>query len=398
MTLGLVVGFGLVELDYALDIDPGVFTFVDLDSARTVLQTIATVTVSVAGLAFSVTVVALQLASQQLSPRVLRTFEHDRLAQSVLALFVGVFVYSLIVLAKLRDSAVPALSLTVGMLGAIAAFALFVAFIHHIVGSLKASTILERIAADGRAVLERGWPREAGSEPEDQPAAEAAAGVMAAGEPAVVIRAPGAGFVSFVDAPQIVAIATRAGILVEQRAALGAFVLTGGVLAVAWDPRDDRADDLAERIAGCFVQASERDVDVDVLYPVRQLADVALRALSPALNDPTTADNALSTMADLLVRFAAVTRPARVRLDEDGVPRLLAHVPQLDDLVFVGFEEVRREMDGHPVLARRVLALLDQIEESARAHDVAVDEVERQRRELEEILEEPVHEDGPRAA
>ena len=124
MAAGLVTGFGLVELDYALGLDPGVFTFVDLQSARAVLQTIATVTVSVAGLAFSVTVVALQLASQQLSPRVLRTFQGDRLAQGVLAAFVGTFVYSLIVLAKLTERGVPALSVTIAIVLAVAAFAL----------------------------------------------------------------------------------------------------------------------------------------------------------------------------------------------------------------------------------------------------------------------------------
>jgi uncharacterized membrane protein len=125
MIAGLGLGFGLVELDYALDVNPGVFTFVDLESVRAVLQTIATVTVSVAGLSFSVTVVALQLASQQLSPRVLRTFQGDRLAQGVLAAFVGTFVYALIVLAKLTHDGVPAISVTAAILAAVGAFGLF---------------------------------------------------------------------------------------------------------------------------------------------------------------------------------------------------------------------------------------------------------------------------------
>ncbi len=149
MAVGIVVGYLLVELDYSMELAPGVFNFVDLQSARAVLQTIATVTVSVIGLSFSVILVALQLASQQLSPRVLRTFQRDRLAQSVLAVFIGTFMYCLIVLAKLREDAVPALSVSIGVLSAIVAFMLFVAFIHHIVVSLKPSTLIKRIGADG---------------------------------------------------------------------------------------------------------------------------------------------------------------------------------------------------------------------------------------------------------
>lgn len=388
MATGLLGGYALVELDYGIDIDPGVFTFVDLESARTVLQTIATVTVSVAGLAFSVTVVALQLASQQLSPRVLRTFERDRLAQSVLALFVGVFVYCLVVLAKLRDAGVPALSLTVGMVGAIVAFGLFVAFIDHIVRSLKASTILSRIGADGRAALRRGWPGDVGHEPDDARGAAAAVEIMSRGVPAAVVRATGGGFVSFVDGRRILEIARDGDLFVEQRAELGAFVLTGHELAFVWSASGHADDDVVERIRGCFARSSERSIDVDVAYPVRQLVDVALRALSPSLNDPTTADNALSTMADVLVRFTAEPRPSRVRVDDVGIPRLLARVPHLDDLVFVGFEQVRPELRDQPVLRRRVLQLLGEIADSARAHGVATREVARQRHALETLLDD----------
>jgi len=130
---GLVLGFVLPVVDRALRIDFGIFSFTERDSARSLLETIASVTVSVAGVGFSVTIVAFTLASQQLSPRVLRTFQSDRLSQALLGAFLGTFAFCLVVLATLDagGEALPDLSLAVAVLGAIASFALFVAFIQN---------------------------------------------------------------------------------------------------------------------------------------------------------------------------------------------------------------------------------------------------------------------------
>ncbi len=381
MAIGLVSGFGLVELDYALGIDPGFFTFVDLQSARAVLQTIATVTVSVAGLTFSVTVVALQLASQQLSPRVMRTFQDDRLAQSVLAVFVGTFVYALIVLAKLTERGVPALSVSVAILGAVAAFGLFVAFIHHIIASLKASTIIKRIARDGRVAVRRRWPGEVGDAPLDPRVAEGLVDARMDAASPVDVRTSRAGYVRDIDGTRLLGVARSEDLLVEQRAAIGDFVLTGTVVARLWS-RSALDDDVSGHVLSCFGLDDERSVGADVAYPVRQLADVALRALSPSLNDPTTADNALDSMAELLVLFAREPLPAPVRVDRDGIPRLVAIVPRLDDLVRVGFEQVRVSAATQPTVAQHMLRLLDIVGETAHDHGEHSLEIGRQARLL----------------
>ena len=387
ISLGVLVGYFLVEIDYSNELAPGVFNFVDLQSARAVLQTIATVTVSVIGLSFSVILVALQLASQQLSPRVLRTFQGDRLVQSVLAVFIGTFMYCLIVLAKLREEGVPALSISVGVLSAIIAFVLFVAFIHHIVVSLKPSTLIKRIGADGRSVIEQRWPR-AG---QDTDVSDRAV-LWAAGDDGVAVRAQRAGFVSAMDVDALIRVGAERRLLIVQRAPIGAYVLTGAVLATLHGDHD-AATEAGDKVRGQFTLGSERSLAGDVGFPIRQLADIALRGLSPSLNDPTTAENAIDMLSDLLVRFAAEDRVDRVRADADGEPRVLASVPGLDDLVRLGFEQVRVAAAGHPVVARRMIGRLEEIARVARDHGWDLDEIRRQQRLIRDAAEGEVPND-----
>ncbi len=375
IAIGVVVGYFLVEIDYTLELAPGVFNFVDLQSARAVLQTIATVTVSVIGLSFSVILVALQLASQQLSPRVLRTFQGDRLAQSVLAVFIGTFMYSLVVLAKLREEGVPALSISIGVLSAIVAFMLFVAFIHHIVVSLKPSTLIKRIGVDGRWVIEERWPQ-AGEVPESLEHARRAVERQRS-QDGVPVPAPRAGFVSAVDADALVRLAAERDVVIIQRARIGDYVLTGAVLATVHGDRD-AAEAVVEEVQGQFVLGEERSLAGDVGFPMRQLADIALRGLSPSLNDPTTAANAIDMLADLLLRYVSEDPPEPIRAGADGQPRFVALVPDLADLLRVEFEQVRVAAAGHPVILRQLIARLDEVARAAVEHGSDIGELRRQ--------------------
>ena len=376
IAVGVLLGYFLVEIDYDHELAPGVFNFVDLQSARAVLQTIATVTVSVIGLSFSVILVALQLASQQLSPRVLRTFQGDRLAQAVLAVFIGTFMYCLIVLAKLREEGVPALSVSVGVLSAIVAFVLFVAFIHHIVVYLKPSTLIREIGVDGRHAIKQRWPQ-AGEPPQRLEDARRAVDAHRRHE-GVAVRAPMAGFVSVVNAEPLLGLASERDLLILQEARIGDYVLTGAVLARVHGDRL-AAEAAVKQIQDEFVLSQERSLVGDVGFPVRQLADIALRGLSPSLNDPTTAENAIDMLADLLLRFAAEDRVEPLRsADGSDEVRFVASVPDLDDLVRLGFEQIRVAAAAHPIVAQHVIARLDEIARSAVEHGWDAGEIRRQ--------------------
>ena len=374
MLIGVTAGFALPTLDDALELDPPVLDLVDRDVARSLLQTVATATVSVTGLSFSVTIVAFTLASSQLSPRVLRTFSADRLSQATLGCFLGTFVYCLAVLVRLgsasADQPVPHLSVTLAVVLAFVAFALFAAFIAHIVHMLQPSSIIEHVVRTGRPVLERPYPADVGAEPQDGASAEARRLERNAGR-GVAVRADTDGYVATILGSQAIEGATRCDGLVVQRVRVGEYVWPGMTLAEVWTGRDADGEALADAVRRTFVVRSQQTPVQDPGFPIRQLADIALKGVSPSVNDPTTAVNAMEAMTSLLIRSAAAPVPSRLRADEDGEVRLVTLAPDLDDLVRLGFEQVRVFAAPYPVLSRRLVVLLRAIDEAAGDADVA---------------------------
>lgn len=369
------LGFVVPMLDSSTGGSLGIFTTSDRDSARGLLSTIATVTVSVAGISFSVTVVALQLASQQLGPRVLRTFQSDRLSQATLAVFLGLFVYALIALGRLSTVSLadevtsPNLVLTIGVGGAVLAFALFAAFIQNTIASLQASTVIERITADAVACARSPYPSGLGEPSGDRPTE----GGVRSGSAAVKARR--AGFLNSIPAELISTAESGAGVVI-QRVPIGDFVLGGTEIAVV--EADDDAEGLAERVSAMIGIAEERTLVQDFGFPLRQLADVALRALSPSLNDPTTAETAAGALAHALAEFARHDPVTPLRGDADGRTRFVAVAPDLDDFVRLGFEQVRGQSEGHPVFRARLAELLTALKSVASDHGRPIREIDRQ--------------------
>lgn len=348
----------LTSLDDSLRLPDAVSFSGSPETARAVLQMIGTVAVTVAGISFSVIVVALVLASQQLSPRVLRSFQRHPLNQAVLALFLGTAAFSLFVLGALDDGGeVPELSVTVAMALAAVSLGLFVVFLHYMIRSLNASAVIRRIAAEGHEAIEAPYPTAAGEPAEDREAAEARAEELKGSLAPQEVRAPRAGYLAAVAGDRILAAADRCDGFVEQVLAVGDFAVTGKLLARAWCP-EARARELRGEVGRSFELNEERIVEDDIAFPLRQLADIALKGLSPGINDPTTAENAMNSVTDSLVRIARQPEPVMLRLAPSGTPRLRAAAPSLDDLVKLGFDQVRRHGAGQPSFAVRLLEML----------------------------------------
>ena len=376
--LAIAAGLLLPRLDSHITLPDDVAISGQEDTARAVLTGILALGVSVAGVSFSVIVVALVLASQQLSPRVLRSFQRQALNQAVLAMLLGTATYALFVLGSLneeQDRPVPEFAVTLAMAMAAASLGLFVVFLHHAVRSLNASTVIRRIAAEGHESIEDPYPAGVGTAPDDHEAAERQAAEWEEADGCVEVRAPRAGYIASVDGAKIVDWAAANDAFVEQRRGIGDFALTGAVLAVIRFDGKRRLEETPVRDA--FMLDEERVVDGDIAFPVRQLADIALRGLSPGLNDPSTAENAMDSVADTLVRFAQREEVGALRLDDHGVPRLRALAPTLDKLVRLGFDEVRRDAANRPSFAVRLLELLADIREAAPAARTST-EIDRQ--------------------
>ena len=381
ITLAVAGGLLLPVLDAELGLGDVIG---DPRNARAVLQAVAGGMLGVAGVAFSVTVVALQLASQQLSPRVLRTFQSDRLAQAVLALLLATSVMALLVLAHIRGGStpfVPSISSVCVLVLALVSVLLFVAFIHDIVISLQASTLIRRIASDGERVTAPLYPGGVGQEPDDAEHAGERARAMADAEP-LCVRTERAGYLADVRGGNVMNLAERHDVLVRQRVRIGEFVLSGQPLAEVFGGSDDDRRTVAGKLEGAFVVRQERRAVSDPGFPLRQLVDVALRALSPSLNDPTTAENAMNSVAELLLLLARAEHPSPIRVDGSGEPRFAAVVPDYDELVHVGFDQVRQAANPHPLLVARLLDLLGHLHAAAQSEGRSRVEIERQRQLL----------------
>ena len=380
IAVALAAGVAFPAIDDSITLPDLVSFSGEAATARAMLQMIATVSVSVAGISFSVIVVALVLASQQLSPRVMQSFQRNRLNQGALATFLATATYALVVLGAVDGdprAPVPELSVTIAMTLATASLAMFVGFLHHTVRSLNASAVIRRIAAEGHEAIEHPYPRHVGSDPSDVQGAERAVREATSRLAQQEVRAPRAGYIASIEAAEVVEAATACEGFVEQRRTLGEFIVTGGVLAAAWAAPED-VEELASETEAAFVISEERTVDSDVAFPIRQLSDIALKGLSPGINDPTTAENAMDSIADSLVRFAHEDRGLLLRADDSDTPRFRAAAPSFDALVRLGFDQVRRDGARRTSFAIRLLELLAEIRDHG--GDVTADarEIRRQ--------------------
>lgn len=360
VAVGIVAGLLVPLLDAEL-----AWTFVSRpESARAILSAIAAVTVSVAGVTFSIIVVALILASSQLSPRVMRTFRTQKLNQVVLGMFVGSFAYALLVLRTVGTgddgTYVPDISVVIAVLLAIVAFGLFIAFIGQTVHALEASTIISRIAGEARSGIETPYP-DGGARPADDPVEARRRVERRMAGRSIDVRALSAGFLRGVQAATIVEAAAERDAFVAQEICIGDYVVTGDVVARIWCEHPE-PEALGGQVRDAFELATDRSPVHDISFSVRQLADVALRAVSPSVNDPTTAENAMNALGDTLAQIARRRRPTSVRVDSAGEERLLARTPDLAELVQLGFDQVRIASGAYPVLCVRLLELLHKID------------------------------------
>jgi uncharacterized membrane protein len=334
------------------------FTFDgDASAARGVLETVAGSVITVAGLTFSLTIVVLSLVSGQFTPRSVPTFLADRVTQATAGTFIGVFTYCLLVLRSVRDPAdggvsgfVPELSVTTAVGLAVLAIALLLYFIHHLGVSIQASSIVNRI---GRQTLERirELPEEEVEVP-DEPEGEP--GPVRAAEPGYVRHVELAALADGLDGCEHVRL----------RVVPGDFVTGADPLAHVWPP--GAAEGAEAVVRGSIPVAHERDLRQDPLYGLRQLAEIAMKALSPGVNDPSTAESAIGYLRAGLEELAA--RPLPPALVREQV---VAPLRSFEDYVSGAFAQVASYAAADASVATTLLDALARIAARARAtgHD-----------------------------
>jgi uncharacterized membrane protein len=335
----------------------------DAPAARSLLSTIAGSLITVAGLTFSITILVLQLTASQLTPRALRNVFADRLTQVTIGTFVGTFVYCLLVLQAVRDEGpdgagvVPAIGVTVSIVLAVLAVTLLIVFIHHVSQLVQVSHVASRIARQTLDAIERLYPEGFGG-------VDAALPAVAADppEPAGIVHTSTPGFLSAVELERLAARLDGSATQVLICVCPGDFVGVDTPLALVWPAAC--ADDDTARIRDAFTVTNERTLLDDAMFGVRQLADIAIRALSPSLNDPTTAVTCVSYLQSILVRLVARDFPSPVRR-LDGIV-VVTRVRDFDEYV-AALAEVGRHALGDPRVTERVRESLVAIARAAAA-------------------------------
>lgn len=358
VVLAVVLAVLLVRLDRSLDQDLA-FTFgAGPDGAREVLSAISTSMITFTGLVFSITIVVLQLTSSQFSPRVLRTFLRDRQTQLSLGTFVATFVYSMTVLRTVNsrdaDTFVPAVATTVALALLFISVGVFVAYIHHIATAIQVSSILASIGAETCRTIEKRYPS-------GHRADRTTAGLTVdrpEEPPSAVVPARRSGVVTHLDTHRLVRLAERADVVLRTELRPGRFVPKGApMLDVIGDPA---ALDVAA-VTDAIVLSRERTMQQDVAFGIRQIVDIAERALSPGTNDPTTAVQALDQLHDVLRRLATRDLGDGLHCDTRGRLRLATTAETLNDYFELALGEIEQYGRDATQVRERVAALREDV-------------------------------------
>ena len=371
----LALGVTLPRVDRSIDPrlpDQASYLFTGgADSARSVLEAISGSLITVTSLTFSLTVVTLQLASSQFSPRLLRTFTRDLVVQGTLALFLGTFTYSLTVLRTVRTGDagrtefVPGIAVTVAFLLALASVIGLVLFLAHLTRTIRVESMLRSVHQDASATAEAELEIS-----EDQPFS------LAGLPPADVARpilADSSGFLVSVDAEAILASAVEADAVVMLLASPGSSIVSGVPIGAVWSRAatrldDSSFDDIGDGVRRAVRTGFERTSTQDVSFGLRQLTDVALKALSPGINDPTTAVHALGHSSALLGELSHRDLGPGIRRDEDHAVRVILRRPGLEELLDLAIAQPARYGAEEPAVLHRILALLEELAWTCRPH------------------------------
>jgi len=365
----------------------GMFTMAP-DAAVTLLSTVAGATITTAGVVFSLLVVSLQLASGQFSPRVLRTFWRDRMGQVLIGLLLATFAFCVLALSQLDTSAehAPRLTMTLAIVLALASILAIVGYLNRITRQQYVGRIMERIQHEATDLIrELPYGPRIGSNcgvPVVVPDLDAL------GTP-LVVRAHEDGWVQQISRRAVLA-AVPSGSVVRLETRVGAYVVRDEPLARIW-PRPDAETGIgAARLIGeAVIVGVTRTMQQDIDFALRQLNDIGLRALSPAVNDPTTAIEVILRVSSVMRPLLRSDLPAQAHRDSDG--RILLTPWDLDHAEYVrhAYGQIRLYAGGHPQVALALVRSLRMLRNAVAERDAdrttTIDELDRQ---IEAVLDD----------
>ena len=355
--LAIVLSMVMPWLDRQVTCEP--YFVYSASSAQATLSAIASGMLVFTGFVFSILTFSIQFGSSTYTPRLLRSVTTDPKTKLALGVFIATFIYALLILAEVApgdSDYVPQYSVLLSVVSVGISILLFLGLIVDVTGSIRSGRVVGDVDRRGRTVIEDMFPDAAHPTPEqiddsllpDQP-------LLRVGNPEV-----GGAVVQAVHVEGIVALASDSGVAVEMVPSVGEFVATGATVFQIYGDTDSID---TERLFDWVAFGDERTFRQDPTYALRILVDIALKALSPAINDPTTAVEALGRIGDLLLLLGSRQLPDGVMRDSHGTIRFVYHTPTWADFLSLAFTGIREVGAGTNQVVVAMRTQLDQLRE-----------------------------------
>jgi uncharacterized membrane protein len=331
------------------------------EGARQMLSTLAGSMMTVMGITFSMTLLALALASSQYTSRILRNFMRSRITQATLGVFAGIFAYCLIVLRTIRgsggvDEFVPSLAVFFAFVMSLGGVGVLIYFIHHIASSIQASSIIASIAHETNATIDRLLPEKLDQSPDED---EEQNPMLESLDERTWYPVPAAesGYIQNVDADALMRVAADSRSIVRMEHGIGAFVVQNTALlslALTYPPVQKTID----AFNAAYSIGRYRTVEQDPAFGIRQIVDMALKALSPGVNDTSTAVMCVDYLTSIMARLAGREFPPLYRYEGETL-RVVAIVPSFEGLLAEAFDQIRGSAAGNVAIMARMLSAFE---------------------------------------
>lgn len=336
------------------------------EGARELLTVVSGSMITVAGVTFSITIVALTLASQQFGPFLLRNFMRDTGNQITLGTFISTFIFCLLTLRVIRSTDevtfVPQFSVSVALLLTLASLGVLIYFIHHVSAFIQASNIIAVVSLDLEAAIDRLFPdrlgRDTGEQPELDFCPKELSEIFEADSEQVL--SPGCGYLKALDSEMLIETAVKNQLIVRMLKRPGDFVGGGDVIALVW-PGGSLNHDVERLINESLVLDAQRTATQDVEFVFNQIVEVAVRSLSPGINDPFTAIICIDHLGQGLRCMAERTIPSPYRCGEDGSLRVIVYPVTFPELADVAFDQIRHYGRSSAIVLSRLLETIGAI-------------------------------------
>lgn len=365
LAIGLALTFAYYDSQITFP-DKGIWRYIlvgSASSARSILSTISSAMIGVAGTVFSITLVALTLASSQFGPRLIRNFMYNRFNQVVLGTYISTFIYCVMVLNTIKETEqyiyIPSLSILFAIIAAVANIILLVFFIHHISVSIQADKVISDISESMSKNISKLFPTLLDDHKSKSPTHDVDE-IKKAYTYKHVIEASKSGYVQYIDSESMIRIACEYDILIQLNFRAGEFIVKKFALGTIYT--DNKIDDeQINKIRDQLIIGKTRTPQQDAEYAIHQMVEIAARALSPGVNDPYTAIACIDNLTSTMCYLSTVKFPSKQRSDDDGKLRLIQETLSYNGMLNASFNQIRQYAKGNPSVVIRLMEALTTI-------------------------------------